>query len=354
MATTLLGLSTDEMMMLMQENNEPAYRGKQLTDWIYRHGAHTFDDMANLPDSLRTHLAERYKIGRSQIANTQTSKDGTVKLLLTMRDNSQIETVGLPYTDRFSCCISTQVGCTIGCIFCATGSNGYSRNLTAGEIVDQVLTIQETTQNQSLRIDDRCRRINHVIFMGMGEPLLNYDATIKALHLLNTEVGVSMRHLTISTVGFVPGILRLMQEKLQLTLAVSLHAPTDALRNRIIPGMAKWNIAAIMEACHKYSQATGRRVTFEYCLLDRVNDDIAEAIELSKILHGFNCHVNLIAYNPVAGLSFNAPRRNRIRDFREILEKAGIPVTQRMPRGSDIDAACGQLQQRIINPISIF
>jgi 23S rRNA (adenine2503-C2)-methyltransferase len=349
MATTLLGLNTHEMMMLMQENNAPAYRGKQLADWIYRHGAHDFDDMINLPGSLRTDLAGSYKIGRSQIANIQKSKDGTIKLLLTMHDKSKIETVGLPYTDRFSCCTSTQVGCPIGCIFCATGLNGYSRNLTAGEIVDQVLTIQETTQNQSLKLDDRCRRIDHVIFMGMGEPLLNYDETIKALHLLNSEVGVSMRHLTVSTVGFVPGILRLTQEKLQLTLAVSLHAPTDALRNRIIPGMAKWSIAAIMEACHKYTQVTGRRVTFEYCLLDRVNDDASEAIELVKVLHGFNCHVNLIAYNPVAGLPFNAPIQKRVRDFREILEKAGVPVTQRMPRGSDIDAACGQLRQRIMN-----
>jgi 23S rRNA (adenine2503-C2)-methyltransferase len=184
--------------------------------------------------------------------------------------------------------------------------------------------------------------------MGMGEPLLNYEASVKAMQLLNSELGISMRHLTVSTVGFVPGIRKLMGEKLQITLAVSLHAPTDDLRRQLIPKMIKWSVAEIIDACREYMRQTGRRVTFEYCLFDRVNDGIAEARELAKVLHGLNCHVNLIPYNPVCGLAFRAPSPKRIRAFREILDDAGIQITQRIQRGSDIDAACGQLRQRTI------
>jgi 23S rRNA (adenine2503-C2)-methyltransferase len=184
--------------------------------------------------------------------------------------------------------------------------------------------------------------------MGMGEPLLNYEASVKAMQLLNSELGISMRHLTVSTVGFVPGIRKLMGEKLQITLAVSLHAPTDDLRRQLIPKMIKWSVAEIIDACREYMRQTGRRVTFEYCLFDRINDGIAEARELAKVLHGLNCHVNLIPYNPVCGLAFRAPSPKHIRAFREILDDAGIQITQRIQRGSDIDAACGQLRQRTI------
>jgi 23S rRNA (adenine2503-C2)-methyltransferase len=348
MLTTLVGLNTTELSTLVQEAGEPAYRGKQLAAWIYQRGVCSFDDMTNLPHSLRTYLEGKYEIGRSQIITIQNSKDGTIKLLLEMHDGSTVEAVGLPYPDRFSCCLSTQVGCPIGCTFCATGLSGYTRNLTAGEIVDQVLSVQEVVRNQPDKIDRQSRRIDHVILMGMGEPLLNYEATIKAVRLLNNELGVSMRHITVSTVGFIPGILRLAQEKLQLTLAVSLHAATDDLRRKLIPHMSNWSIAETIQACREYIHKTGRRVTFEYCLLDEVNDGIEEATELARLLHGLNCHVNLISYNPASGLPFNAPSQKHIESFREVLEKAAIQVTQRLPRGSDIDAACGQLRQRTI------
>jgi len=346
MLSTLLGLNTDELRALVQENGELAYRGDQLAEWIYQHGAHTFHEMTNLPDRLRAHLSKEYEVGRSHTVTVQHSRDGTIKLLVATRDGAKVETVGLPYADRFSCCVSTQVGCPVACVFCATGLSGYTRNLTAGEIVDQVLAVQEVARNQALQIDSRSCRIDHVTFMGMGEPLLNYVATIKAMRLLNSELAVSMRHLTVSTVGFVPGIRKLAQEKTQATLAVSLHAPTDDLRRQLIPGMTRWGVAEIIDACHEYVQQTGRRVTVEYCLLDGINDRIAEAHELARLLHGLNCHVNLIPYNPVAGLAFHAPPRKRIRVFREILDSAGIRVTQRVQRGSDIDAACGQLRQR--------
>jgi 23S rRNA (adenine2503-C2)-methyltransferase len=344
--TPLLGLSTEELRALVQEEGETAYRGGQLARWLYQHGVRTFEEMSNLPEAFRVRLQDKYRVGRGHVVVCQRSKDGTVKLLLQMADGARVETVGLPYPDRISCCVSTQVGCPIGCAFCATGSSGYTRNLTAGEIVDQVLSVQQSMQGAPAQSGSGPYRVDHVVFMGMGEPLLNYDATVKAIQLLNVEFGIAMRQLTVSTVGFVPGIRRLAQEKPQFTLAVSLHAPTDDLRRRLIPEMTRWGVADIIEACREYVRQTGRRVTFEYCLLENVNDAPAEAGELSRVLHGLNCHVNLIACNPVPGLGFRAPSRERVRAFREVLEDAGIPVTQRLERGSDIDAACGQLRRR--------
>ncbi len=368
----LLGLNTEELCALVQELGEPAYRGKQLAEWIYMRGAKTFDEMNNLPARLRTKLSKNYEIDRSRTVAIQHSQDGTIKLLLEFRPKTKdqkqkipsfdklrmngetkippnlplrkgedsstedtVETVGIPYTGRFSCCLSTQVGCPVGCVFCATGMGGFSRNLTAGEIVDQVLAVQEATGD---------RRVDHVVFMGMGEPLLNYAATIKAIRLLNGEMGIAMRHLTVSTVGFVPGIRLLAKEKLQVTLAVSLHAGTDKLRRRLVPGM-KFSLREIISACKEYLLETGRRVTFEYCLLDGVNDSLTEAQALAGLLQGMNCHVNLIPYNPVSGLDFGTRSRKRVKAFREVLESSGIQVTQRVQRGADISAACGQLRQ---------
>ncbi len=345
----LLGHTTSELQQLVQQIDQPAYRGEQLAEWLYRRDARTLEEMTNLPQSLRFKLAQRYQVGRSRVVLEQNGKDGTVKLLLEMRDGARVETVGLPYPDRSSCCVSTQVGCPMGCAFCATGFSGYTRDLAAGEIVDQVLAAQEQLQRQPAGSPDGSRRIDHVVFMGMGEPLLNYDATLKAVRLLNSELGIAMRQITVSTVGFVPGILKLAREGLQLTLAVSLHAPTDDLRRRLIPGMTRWRVAVIIDACRDYVRLTGRRVTFEYCLLDGVNDGIGQAQELARLLRGLNCHVNLISFNPVSELPFRAPSREHIRTFREILESASIQVTQRAERGSDIDAACGQLRLREAN-----
>ncbi len=346
MLTALLGLNTDELCALVQKNGEQAYRGNQLADWIYRRGARTFEEMTNLPNALRTQMGKEHEVGRSEVITVQHSLDGTTKLLLAMHDGAKVETVGLPYADRFSCCLSTQVGCPIACVFCSTGLGGYTRNLTAGEIVDQVLAVQEVVRSRPSQNENRSCRIDYAAFMGMGEPLLNYESTMKALRILNEELRISIRHLTISTVGFVPGIRRLAHENLQITLAVSLHAPTDNLRSQLIPKIVRWSVAEIIDTCREYVQKTGRRVTFEYCLLGGINDGIREARELARVLHGLNCHINLIPYNPVSGLPFHTSSPKSNRAFRKILDSEGIQVTQRVRRGVDIDAACGQLRQR--------
>ncbi|HAV10844.1 MAG TPA: 23S rRNA (adenine(2503)-C(2))-methyltransferase RlmN [Dehalococcoidia bacterium] len=346
MHKTLLGLNKSELETLTKTIGESGYRGRQIGQWLYQHSVHTIEDMTSLPAQMRTRLATEYEVGRSQIAALQRSKDNTIKLLLKLHDSETIETVGIPYADRFSCCVSTQVGCPVGCAFCATGQSGFKRNLTAGEIIDQVLSVQETAQKLDLPTKNNAHRISHVVFMGMGEPLLNYEATIQALHLLNEELGIAMRHLTISTVGFVPGIRSLAQENLQITLAISLHAPTDELRRKLIPSFQQWTVEEIIRACRDYVKLTGRRITFEYCLLRGINDNAAAAQQLASLLKGLNCHVNLIPYNAVETIPFRAPFRESIQSFRETLESAGIIVTQRQQRGASIAAACGQLRER--------
>jgi 23S rRNA (adenine2503-C2)-methyltransferase len=346
MLKAVIGLSTDELRALVKKSGEPAYRGNQLAEWIYQRAAYAFEEMTNLPVRLRAQLNQEYEVGRSQVFSMQHSKDMTMKLLLAMRDGAKVETVGLPYAGYFSCCVSTQVGCPVACVFCATGLSGYARNLTAGEIVEQVLAVQQAVRNKQLQISSHTHRVDHVTFMGMGEPLLNQTATMKAIQLLKNELGISMRHLTLSTVGFVPGIRNLAQEKTQINLAISLHAPNDDLRRKLIPKIIKFSVTEILDACREYVKYTGRRVTMEYCLLNEVNDGSAEAHELARLLRGLNCHVNLIPYNPVSGLNLQAPSRKRVRAFRGILESAGIRVTQRLQRGVGIDAACGQLRHR--------
>jgi len=344
---SLLGLNTGELCQLMLEEGEPPYRGRQLAEWLYIHGVRTFDGMSNLPTTLQTRLTQKYQVGRSKVAALQQSKDGSIKLLLELNDGVRIETVGLPYADRFSCCLSTQAGCSTGCIFCASGQDGLVRSLEPGEIIEQVLTVNEMVEAGKIHIDSRKRKIDHVVLMGMGEPLLNYESTMKAVRLMNGEMGIGARNITVSTVGIVPGIIKLAEEKLQVTLAVSLHAPNDKLREKLIPGITRWDVHEIINASREYVQRTGRRVTFEYCMLDKINDGLPEAKELAVTLKGVNCHVNLIRYNPVSSLPFKASSQKQVRAFREILHSAGIQVTQRFQRGVDISAACGQLRQFI-------
>ncbi len=338
MIAPLIGLNTEELRELAVKEGAPAYRGNQLAELIYSQRAHNFDEMTALPRAFRDTLKANYEVGRSPVIASQNSSDGTVKLLLELKDGSLIETVGLPYSDRYACCLSTQVGCPIGCVFCATGLSGFTRNLTAGEIVDEVLAITEALQSD--------KRVDHIVFMGMGEPLLNYEATLKAVRLLNGELGIAARHITISTVGFVPGMYRLADEKLQLTMAVSLHAAIDELRRTLVPGMTRWKVAEILEACHSYVKVTGRRVTIEYCLIGGVNDSPAQARELAGLLRDLNCHVNLIPFNPVEGINFSAAPPKAIATFTGVLREAGIQVTQRLQRGRDISASCGQLRRR--------
>jgi 23S rRNA (adenine2503-C2)-methyltransferase len=342
----LLGMSAGGLKELAAELGEKEYRGRQIADWIYKKGCREVSEMGNLPASLRERLAAGYVIGRSAVNKVLKSDDGTFKLLLRPAFGDLIESVGMPYEDRFSCCVSTQVGCAIGCAFCATGGSGFKRNLAPGEIVDQVLTVQDVSlREKMLKEGDR---VSHVVFMGMGEPLMNYDATLASVRLLNSELNIGMRNITVSTIGYVPGIYRLAGEKLQLTLAVSLHSTDDTLRRRLVPGMTRYKVREIIEACRDYFRETGRRITFEYCLLKGVNDTVADAERLAALLKGLNCHVNLIPYNYVEGSGFKPPEATSVSHFRGVLEEAGIPVTQREQRGAKIRAACGQLRRQSV------
>ncbi len=333
----LLGLTTAELNALCEELGCPAYRAKQLADWIYRKGARNLDSMTNLPRDLRSKLAEAATLTRSTVLRESRSRDGTAKFLLELGDGETIESVLLPYEDRVSVCVSTQVGCAAGCAFCATAECGLVRNLTTGEIVDQVLTLSQAGSGT---------RVTHVVFMGMGEPLLNLRNVVKAVRLLHDEVGISMRRMTISTVGVTPAIRRLAELDLQLTLAISLHAPDDQLRRKLIPISARYPLDDLVAACRGYANRTKRRVTFEYLLLAGVNDSRAQAAALAKLIKGTLCHVNLIPLNRVMAKSFSRPSRHAVGAFRSVLEQAGIEVTQRLERGHAVSAACGQLRRR--------
>jgi len=334
---TLLGRTTEELEQMAREMGQPAYRGRQLAQWIYRRGAESFDAMTNLPQPFRAALNERLTLGRSSVAHRDAAPDGTIKYLLQLGDCEQVESVWLPYEDRVSVCVSSQVGCAAGCTFCATALGGLARDMTAGEIVDEILTLQAEHPE---------RRISHCVFMGMGEPLLNYDEVIRAVRLLTAEVGLSPRHVTISTVGVVPGILRLAEEQLPVTLALSLHAPDDALRETLIPTARKWKLAEILDACRTYYRKTKRNLTFEYLMIADVNDAPDQAATLARLLEGLPGNVNLIPFNYVeTPQGFRRPSPDRVRAFRAELEAAGRVTTQRMERGHAISAACGQLRR---------
>ncbi|GBC92903.1 putative dual-specificity RNA methyltransferase RlmN [bacterium HR15] len=331
----LIGKSTAELRAWIAELGEPAYRGNQLATWIYRKAADRFEVMTDLPAALRTRLNEIACISPNRIETVQRSHDGTLKCLLALQDEQVIECVLLPYEDRISVCLSTQVGCAMGCRFCATAQGGFTRNLTAGEIIDQLLHLQRLSE----------QRISHVVLMGMGEPLLNLENVLVAIRLIHEEVGISMRRITLSTVGIVPKIYALADQKLPLTLAISLHAPDDETRARMMPVSRKWKVADLLEAARYYFERTGRRVTFEYLLLRGVNDTPRHARMLAERLRDLPCLVNLIPFNYVPTPdNFQRPEPERVKAFRQVLEQAGIRVTQRVERGHEIDAACGQLR----------
>ncbi len=322
----------------------PPFRGGQVAEWLYRrllpgqHGGFDADfaAMTDLPPAARAALAERYG-GPVLIPGEQhtDSRDGTVKILARLADGGHpIECVLLPDARRVSVCLSTQAGCPIACAFCATGTQGLTRNLSAAEIVSQFLLLQSRSE----------RRVSHIVLMGMGEPLLNYDNVLRAIRILNAECGVAMRHITLSTVGIVPNIDRLAAENLQLTLAVSLHAPTEELRRRLVPVAKTYPLDRLMDACRRYAAQTHRRLTFEYVLLKGVNDRPEDAHALAGLIKGMPAAVNVIPYNPTAVFEpFQRPEAERIAAFRKILETAGVTVTQRKERGRQIAAACGQL-----------
>lgn len=337
----LAGMRTAELEALAAEFGQPAYRGRQLAAWIYQKSATTWEEMSDLPAAFRAKLEQKYCILPLVVSDHKRSSDEVDKLLVHRGDNQVFECVLLPYRDRVSCCLSTQVGCPMACTFCATGLGGFARNLSVGEIVGQYLQLQSMSP----------RRIDHIVFMGMGEPLLNYDALIAAINIFHEEVGLSLRHMTVSTVGLVPQIDRLAKEKLPIHLALSIHSPVDEVRSRLMPVNQRWPVRVVVDAMRRYQATTGRKVTFEYLLIDGVNDTPEQARALAHLVQGFPCFVNLIPWNWVdTGQGFRRPERKRIDQFRTILEANKVNVTERKERGHDIAAACGQLAGQHAGP----
>lgn len=329
----LLGRSRDELTDWVQQQGQPRYRGQQLYQWIYERGARSLQDISVFPKAWRAELAA-VPVGRSQIVHRSVARDGTIKYLLRLADGLVIETVGIPTDQRLTVCVSSQVGCAMACDFCATGKGGFTRHLSQAEILDQVLTVRE----------DFGRRVSNVVFMGMGEPLLNLKAVVDAVRSLNQDIGIGQRSLTVSTVG-VPGRIRqLADQELQATLAVSLHASNQTLRAQLVPSAQHYPLEQLLDDCRDYVRRTGRRVTFEYILLANLNDTPACAVELAHHLRGFQSHVNLIPYNPISEVDYQRPSPDRVQGFLQALRDRHIAASVRRTRGLESDAACGQLR----------
>lgn len=341
--TDLKGMTVEELQDFLRPLGEPAYRARQIFRWIYK-GVEDFDKMTDIPKSLAAKLKEICYVGKIKIHRKfESQKDETVKYLLLLQDGEVIESVKMEHDYGITVCVSSQVGCPMGCAFCASTIGGFRRNLTAGEMVDQVLVIQE----------DIKKRISHVVVMGSGEPLLNYDELIKFLRIINSNLAFNMsyRRVSVSTCGIVPGIKRLAEEKLPITLSVSLHAPFDELRDRLVPINRRYPIMELLDACKYYIIKTKRRITFEYTMISGVNDSKECAVKLARLLKGILCHVNLIPLNPVRERFFERSANERIKLFEEILKNYGISVTVRQEMGADIEAACGQLRRSFLNEV---
>lgn len=335
-----------ELTELLADWGQPAYRAEQLWQWMYEHLAADFAEMTNLPRQLRDHLARHATLQPLRVLEELVSRDQlTRKYLLELPDGETIESVLMLYERRRTACISTQVGCPIRCDFCATGKSGFRRNLTAGEIVAQVIYIARAARPFA---PADSRPLTNVVYMGMGEPLLNLDNVLKSLRILTDPKGFNLgdRHITISTAGVVPGILRLAQEPMQVRLAISLHAPTDELRDTLVPLNRRYPIAQVRQALQTYFEHTGRRITIEYALIKEVNDHKAQAAELAKLFAGLPVHVNLIPVNPVENSPYRPSPPARVKVFVEELERHNIPCSVRLRRGLDVQAGCGQLRSR--------
>jgi 23S rRNA (adenine2503-C2)-methyltransferase len=339
-------LKRTEIITELKKAGYPSYRGEQIFNWLYKNGVSNTEEMKNIPKELRRYINDNYHITNLKENNKSISADGTVKYLWELEDGENIEGVYIPFPEsgRHSACISTQVGCGLGCSFCATGIDGLQRNLSTAEIIDQVLKIQADISGEEFLEP----RLSNIVFMGMGEPLANFDNLMKAVEILNADNGlnIGMRKMTISTAGLVPEIEKLAEKNDQIGLAVSLHAPNDRLRNKIMPINRKYNLNQLLTAVINYIEKTGRRVTFEYVLMDSVNDSPELAVQLADLLRGINCHVNLIPANPVPELNIKRPVKKVIESFYSTLDNNGIQVTLRKEMGSEIDAACGQLKRK--------
>lgn len=336
----LIGKSLDELRALVKEMGEPAFRAEQLHQWLYVKCVRQFDEMTNLKKAFRDKLAERFQIGSLVIDQKEASQDGTVKYLFRLPDGKVVESVLMYFEERgtYAMCLSTQVGCAVNCGFCATAKLGFMRNLSVSEIVEQYVYVQA----------DSGKEVRNIVFMGQGEPMLNYDNLMRSIEILNRSAEVGMRHITISTSGIVPRIYDLAKQDMQLTLAISLHAPDNATREAIMPINRKWPLEELMPALHHYVDTTNKRLTIEYILLAGINDQPGHAHELGKLLQGLKCNVNLIPYNPIGdSYGYKRPSNNAIHRFREALSGYGKKVTVRVERGVDIAAACGQLANKV-------
>lgn len=336
--TDIKSLDYEQLQDYVEELGEKAFRSKQLYQWIHERLVTSFDEMTNLSKDFRKRLEQSATIGSARIVKRQESKDGTNKFLMELQDGNHVESVLMKYKHGNSVCISTQVGCRMGCRFCASTVGGLVRSLETSEMLDQIYEIQRQTGE----------RVSNIILMGIGEPLDNYDNVIRFIRMISDEHGlnISQRNITLSTCGLVDRILRLQEENLTITLAISLHAPNDVLRREMMPIANKYSIEEIMKACRTYIEKTKRRITFEYSMVEGKNDSQKEAQELIQLLRGMNCHVNLIPLNPVEGRMGQRSMRNHIEEFKLTLEKNHINVTIRREMGRDIDAACGQLRNK--------
>ena len=341
MKKDIRSMTFDELKKEMQEIGEKPFRAKQIYEWLHVKLSDSFDEMTNLSKTLRERLADAYEILPVQMEERQVSKlDGTNKFLFRLFDGNMVESVLMKYKHGNSVCISSQAGCRMGCAFCASTIGGLQRNLTASEMLGQVYQIQKITGE----------RVSNVVVMGTGEPLDNYDNFLRFVRLLTDENGlnISQRNVTVSTCGIVPGIRKLAEEKLQITLALSLHGSTQEKRRKLMPVANKYELSEVLSACDGYFEKTGRRVTFEYSLVHGVNDTEEDIRELTAILRPRKCHLNLIPVNPVRERDFVRPSRENALNFKNKLEKSGINVTIRREMGSDIDGACGQLRRRYV------
>ncbi|MDR9795430.1 23S rRNA (adenine(2503)-C(2))-methyltransferase RlmN [Aeribacillus pallidus] len=338
---SIYSLKYTDLKEWLEQQGEKGFRAAQIFDWLYKKRAASFDEMTNLPKSLKEALAEHFDLTTLKTIVKQTSKDGTMKFLFELHDGYSIETVLMRHNYGNSVCVTTQVGCRIGCTFCASTLGGLKRNLSAGEIVAQVIKVQQI-------LDEIGERVSHVVIMGIGEPFDNYEEMMSFLKIINDEKGLNIgaRHITVSTSGIIPKIYQFADENLQINLAISLHAPNTELRTKLMPINKAFKLPDLMKAVKYYIDKTGRRISFEYGLFGGVNDQVEHALELAELIKDLKCHVNLIPVNYVPERNYVRTSKNQIFRFERTLKEQGINVTIRREHGHDIDAACGQLRAK--------
>ncbi len=346
MKENIKNYNLEEIKEVLKELGEKPYRAEQIFKWIMQENVTSFDEMTNISIELRNKLKEKFDLHVFKILQKQVSKDGTKKYLFDVLDGNAIESVLMEYKHGFTICVSSQIGCKMGCKFCASTGVKFSRNLTAGEIVEQLLAIQR----------DENIKISNLVFMGIGEPLDNYDNVMQAIAILNNPKGINMgaRHISISTSGLVPRIYELADKNIQCTLSISLHSASNEKRSQMMPVNNVYNIEELMKACKYYTEKTNKRISFEYALAKESNDNLADAKELVKLLKGMLCHVNLIPINKIENGKYSKSTNENILKFRDYLNEKGIVATIRRELGSDIDAACGQLRKKEVEKCELI